>query len=103
MARKSYFVDPGPLRSNNLKMEIELAHILIGDIKHAVLNEDAVKDYVEDLKAAQDSISRQNPKLRRVEIKADLTRGAGYPGIGLACFIIIGDYHCPLYEVTKIV
>lgn len=101
MTRRSFFVDPVPVRSNNLKMEIELARVLIGDIKHAVLNEDAVKQYVEDLKAAQDNISRQNPKLRRVEIRADLMRGAGF--FGLPCFIEIGEYRCPLHEVTKIV
>jgi len=101
MTRRSFFVDPVPVRSNNLKMEIELARVLIGDIKHAVLNEDAVKQYVEDLKAAQDNISRQNPKLRRVEIRADLMRGAGL--FGLPCFIEIGEYRCPLHEVTKIV
>ena len=102
MTRKSYFVDPAPLRSNLLRMEIELVHVLINDCKHAVLNEDAVRQYVEDLKAAQDNISRQNPKLRRVEISHDLDRYRGY-GMEYTHFITIGQYCCPLIEVTKII
>lgn len=102
MTRRSFFVDPGPLRSNNLRMEVELAHILIGDIKHAVLNEDAVRQYVEDLKAAQDNISRENPKLRRVEISTSIDRDMKYAPLGCS-FITIGQYSCPLHEVTKIV
>lgn len=101
MTRKSYFVDPAPLRSNLLRMEIEVAHVLIDDIKHAVLNEDYLRDYVEQLKTAQDSIARQNPKLRRVEIHHDLDRRVGY-GPDYIHFITIGQWSCPLHEVTKI-
>ena len=100
--RRNFFVDPAPCRSNLLRMEIEVAHVLINDCKHAVLNEDAVRQYVEDLKAAQDSIARQNPKLRRVEISHDLNRRAGF-GPEQIHFITIGQYSCPLIEVTKIV
>ena len=101
MTRRSFFVDPAPLRSNLLRMEIEVAHVLIDDVKHAVLNEDAVRSYVEDLKAAQDTISRQNPKLRRVEISHNLDRHNHY-GPDHIHFITIGQYSCPLIEVTKI-
>lgn len=101
MTRKSYFVDPAPLRSNLLRMEIEIAHVLINDIRHAVLNEDYLRDYVEQLKSAQDNIARNNPKLRRVEIHHDLDRHGGY-GIEYMHFITIGQWNCPLREVTKI-
>ena len=98
--RTVFFVDPAPVRSNLLQMEIRLAHILVDDIKHAVLHEDAIRQYVEDLKAAQDSISRENPKLRRVEIKADLVRASGF--YVYTCYLYIGQYCCPLIPVTKI-
>ena len=99
--RQVFFVDPAPIRSDLLQMEIRLAHVLMDDIKHAVLNEDAVRQYVEDLKAAQDSISHEKPKLRRVEISTSLDdkrRGL----YDLVQFITVGQYSCPLIPVTKI-
>jgi len=101
MTRRSFFVDPSPTRSNLLQMELKLAYILKEDIGDCVLNEDAVKDYVNDLKAAQDSISRENPKLRRVEISTDIDKKRTY-GIPIY-FISIGQYSCPLREIRKIV
>ena len=98
--RRVFFVDPALVRSDLLQMEVRLAHVLIDDIKHAVLNEDAVRQYVEDLKAAQDSISRERPKLRRVEISHDLD-SRGY-SVEYTHFITIGQYNCPLIPVGKL-
>ena len=101
--RQVFFVDPAPLRSDLLQMEVRLAHVLIDDIKHAVLHEDAIRQYVEDLKAAQDSISSERPKLRRVEISHDLdNKGWGWHSDGQARYIRVGQYCCPLIPVTKI-
>ena len=100
MTTRYYFVDPAPCRSNLLQMEIRLVHILKEDIADCVLSEDAVQQYVKDLNAAQDNISRENPKLRRVEISTDLRRDYRYSS--LCGWIIIGQYHCPLREVRRI-
>lgn len=99
--RRNFFVDPAPCRSNLLQMEVRLAYILKDDIGDCVLNEDAVKQYVENLKAVQDTISRENPKLRRVEISTDIDSRSWYPG--QVRFISVGQYNCPLREVHKIV
>ena len=99
--RRNFFVDPAPCRSNLLQMEVRLAYILKDDIGDCVLNEDAVRDYVNDLQAAQDTISRENPKLRRVEISTDIDKRSHFSG--QICFITIGQYNCPLREVHKIV
>lgn len=100
--RRNFFVDPGPARSVLLKMEHELVHKLKEDIADSVLNEDAVRQYVEDLKEAQDAISRDNPKLRRVEISTTLDDKHWHPE-GTPHFITIGQYCCPLRPVNKIV
>jgi hypothetical protein len=100
MTNRFYFVDPSPVRSELLRMEVDLAHRLREDLSACVLSEDAIKDYVKDLNGVQDLFSRENPRLRRVEIKTDLTRSQHYPG---CCdFIIIGNYYCPLRPVRKI-
>lgn len=100
MTSRYYFVDPSPVRSELLRMEVDLAHTLKDDIGECVLSEDAINQYVEDLKGTQDNFSSANPRLRRVEIKSDLTRSRHFPG---CCdFIIIGNYHCPLRPVRKI-
>ena len=100
MTSRYYFVDPSPVRSELLRMEVDLAHTLKDDIGECVLSEDAINQYVEDLKGTQDNFSSANPRLRRVEIKSDLTRSRRFPG---CCdFIIIGNYHCPLRPVRKI-
>ena len=101
--RRNFFVEPAPVRSNLLQMELRLAYILKNDIEHAVLNEDAVRQYVEDLKAAQDSIVRENPKLRRVEISTDIDRDRHLISLTGCAFITIGQYSCPLLEITKFV
>ena len=99
MTTQYYFVDPAPCRSELLRMEVELVHVLKDDIASCVLSEDAVRQYVEDLKVAQDSISRDNPRLRRVEISFKPRGRAmeGYPE-----FIHIGQYGCALRPVRKI-
>ena len=100
MTNRFYFVDPSTVRSELLRMEVDLAHTLKDDIGECVLSEDAINQYVEDLKGTQDNFSSANPRLRRVEIKSDLTRSRHFPG---CCdFIIIGNYHCPLRPVRKI-
>ena len=95
-----YFVDPAPVRADLLRMEVELVHTLKNDIAGCVLSEESVLQYVEDLKAVQDNISRDNPRLRRVEIYFD-PKGTrfmdGYPD-----FITIGQYSCALRPVRKI-
>ena len=100
MTTRYYFVDPAPCRSELLRMEVELAHILKDDIADCVLSEDALRQYVEDLKGAQDTISRNNPRLRRVEIS--FKPSASRFMTGVADFIQIGQYHCPLRPVRKI-
>ena len=100
MTTRYYFVDPAPVRADMLRMEVELVHTLKTDIAGCVLSEEAVRQYVEDLKAVQDSISRANPRLRRVEItfKPDCFRFMD----GYADFITIGQYGCALRPVRKI-
>ena len=99
MTTKYYFVDPAPCRSELLRMEVELVHVLKEDIASCVLSEDAINQYVEDLKAAQDTISRANPRLRRVEIYFKIRNRFmdGWPE-----FITIGQYNCPLRPVRPI-
>ena len=95
-----YFVDPAPVRADMLRMEVELVHTLKNDIAGCVLSEEAVKAYVKDLNAAQDSISHSNPRLRRVEIsfKPDHARFMdGHP-----VWLYIGQYACSLRPVRKI-
>lgn len=74
MTRRSFFVDPGPLRSNNLRMEVELAHILIGDIKHAVDTENAVlRNRLKDIKAASmDLVEAVEKYLRQGCLRSEL-------------------------------
>lgn len=100
MTAKYYFVDPAPCRAELLRMEVELVHVLKDDIGSCVLSEAAVRQYVKDLNAAQDNISKANPRLRRVEIKFE-PRGSrfmdGYPD-----FLTIGQYGCPLRPVRRI-
>ena len=100
MTTRYYFVDPAPCRADLLRMEVELVHTLKNDIAGCVLSEESVRQYVEDLKAVQDNISRDNPRLRRVEItfRPDRSRFMdGYPD-----FITIGQYGCALRPVRKI-
>lgn len=100
MTTRYYFVDPAPVRSDLLRMEVELVHALKDDIGSCVLSEEAVHQYVEDLKAVQDNISRANPRLRRVEIffKPDKFRYMD----GYADFLTIGQYGCALRPVRRI-
>lgn len=100
MTTRYYFVDPAPCRADMLRMEVELVHTLKNDIAGCVLSEESVLQYVEDLKAVQDSISRDNPRLRRVEISARFNPARfidNYP-----CFLTIGQYGCALRPVRKI-
>ena len=100
MTTRYYFVDPAPCRADLLRMEVELVHTLKNDIAGCVLSEESVRQYVEDLKAVQDSISHANPRLRRVEItfRPDRSRFMD----GYADFITIGQYGCALRPVRKI-
>ena len=100
MTTRYYFVDPAPCRADMLRMEVELVHTLKNDIAGCVLSEESVRQYVEDLKAVQDNISRDNPRLRRVEITFKPRRERfidGYPD-----FITIGQCSCVLRPVRKI-
>lgn len=100
MAQQFFFVDPCNAGSNALGMEVKLLHILREDISDCVLSEDAVNQYVRDLNAAQDAISHDNPRLRRVEIKADIDK-ARYLS-QLTSFIRVGAIAVPLRPVRKI-
>ena len=83
-----------------LRMEVELVHTLKNDIAGCVLSEEAVRQYVQDLKAVQDSISRDNPRLRRVEITFKPRPDRFMDSY--ADFITIGQYGCALRPVRKI-
>ena len=100
MTTRYYFIDPAPCRADMLRMEVELVHTLKNDIAGCVLSEDAVRQYVEDLKAVQDNISRANPRLRRVEISARLNPARFIDNC--PCFLTIGQYGCTLRPVRKI-
>lgn len=100
MTTRYYFVDPAPVRSEFLRMEVELAHMLKRDIADCVLSEDAVRQYTIDLIRAQDVLAHNNPRLRRVEItfSPSPTRHMR----GMPEFLVIGQYYCPLRPVRKI-
>ena len=100
MTTRYYFVDPAPVRSELLRMEVELAHTLKNDIADCVLSEDAVRQYVKDLMGAQDTIAHNNPRLRRVEITFNPSSTRHMQG--MPDFLVIGQYHCPLRPVRKI-
>lgn len=100
MTTRYYFVDPAPCRADMLRMEVELVHTLKNDIAGCVLSEESVLQYVEDLKAVQDSISHANPRLRRVEISVRFDHSRFMDGY--ADFITIGQYGCALRPVRKI-
>lgn len=68
-----YFVSHGAMRSSNLQMENRLLHIVQDQISDCVVSDAALIDFVRELKDKQDKISKENPRLRRVEISAELS------------------------------
>ena len=68
-----YFVSHGAMRSSNLQMENRLLHIVQDQISDCVVSDAALIDFVRELKDKQDKISKENTRLRRVEISAELS------------------------------
>ena len=68
-----YFVSHGAMRASNLQMENRLLHVVQDEISDCVITDAALIEFVKDLKDKQDEISKAEPRLRRVEISAELT------------------------------
>ena len=68
-----YFVSHGAMRASNLQMENRLIHVVQDQISDCVISDVALIDFVKELKDKQDEISKAEPRLRRVEISAELT------------------------------
>ncbi len=67
-----FFVSHGAMRASNLQMENRLMHIVQDQISDCVVSEEAILNFVQELKAKQDEISKAEPRLRRVEISVEL-------------------------------
>lgn len=68
-----YFVSHGAMRASNLQMENRLIHIVQDEICDCVISDAALIEFVRELKAKQDEISKAEPRLRRVEVSAELS------------------------------
>jgi hypothetical protein len=68
-----YFVSHGAMRASNLQMENRLLHVVQDEISDCVITDAALIEFVKELKDKQDEISKREPRLRRVEISAELT------------------------------
>lgn len=96
-----YYVEHGAMRSSNLQMENRLLHIVQDQISDCVVSDAALIEFVRDLKTRQDEISRDNPRLRRVEISAELTgRAASLARVG---WLRIGQISILLKPVKSII
>lgn len=96
-----YYVEHGAIRSSNLQMENRLLHIVQDQIGDCVVSDAALIEFVRDLKTRQDEISRDNPRLRRVEISAELTgRAASLARVG---WLRIGQNSILLKPVKSII
>lgn len=93
-----FFLEKQPRRSCYLQMENRLISILYDEAADCVVSEEAVRNLVAMLKDKQDEISRQEPRLRRVEIRAELNNR-----FGLTRFIVIGQASIPLKPVRTII
>lgn len=93
-----FFLEKQPRRSSYLQMENRLINILYDVAADCVVSEEAVRNLVALLKEKQDDISRQEPRLRRVEISADLLSR-----YGMIRFINIGQVSIPLKPVRSII
>lgn len=96
-----YFVSHGAVRASNLQMENRLLHIVQDQISDCVVSDAALIEFVRELKDKQDAISKAEPRLRRVEISAELTG----PSASLArCgWLHIGSVSVILQPVKKII
>ena len=94
-----YFVSTGPMRSSTLEMERRLLNIVRDEISDCVVTDAVVIEFVQTLKNKQDAISKAEPRLRRVEISADLGRGHK----GFNKFIQIGNQSVCLHPVRTII
>lgn len=96
-----YYVDHGVLRASNLEMERRLLSVVRDEICDCVISDAALINFVRDLKDKQDKISRENPRLRRVEISADLSSSAS--SIARVGRLRIGQLSIVLHPVKSII
>lgn len=96
-----YFVSHGVLRSSNLEMERRLLSVVRDEICDCVVSDAALIEFVGTLKDKQDAISLENPRLRRVEISADLTSTAS--SIARVGWLRIGQISIILQPVKHII
>lgn len=96
-----YFVSHGAMRASNLQMENRLLHIVQDQISDCVVSDAALIEFVRELKDKQDEISKAEPRLRRVEISAELTG----PAVSLARvgWLRIGSVSIILQPVKSII
>ncbi len=96
-----YFVSHGAVRASNLQMENRLLHIVQDQISDCVISDAALIDFVMTLKQKQDEISKAEPRLRRVEISAEITgRAASFARCG---WLRIGSVSIILQPVKSII
>lgn len=96
-----YFVSHGALRASNLQMENRLLHIVQDQISDCVVSDAALIEFVRELKDKQDEISKTEPRLRRVEISAELTGPAS--SLARVGWLRIGSVSIILQPVKSII
>ena len=96
-----YFVSHGAIRSSNLQMENRLLHVVQDEIADCVISDAALIEFVRELKDKQDEISKAEPRLRRVEISAELKSRATM--VGSVGWLHIGQIAIILHPVKQII
>lgn len=94
-----YFVEKISLRASTLEMERRLVHITWDEVADCVVTDAVIIELVLKLKQKQDEISKAEPRLRRVEISANI----GERAVGLYKFLHIGQQAIPLKPVKSII
>lgn len=95
-----YYVDRGVARSSNIQMELRLLHIAQDQISECVITDNALDEFVRELKVKQDEISKAEPRLRRVEICTDLPGRYSFARCG---WLRIGTVSIVLHPVRSII
>lgn len=93
---KRYFVECTNAGTTSLKMEADLFHYARERWNHCVVSEKALVRIVGNIRAQQTRLSGDNPRLRTVEIKADISVRDAWPS-----FIRIGAINIPLTRVVE--
>lgn len=96
-----YYVDHGVARSSNLQMELRLLRITQDQIADCVITDNALDEFVRELKEKQVQISQAEPRLRRVEISVD--RLGGRSSFARCGWLRIGSVSIVLHPVRSII